>query len=356
MFYGTLKNQTIILIMDNTFFRNTLIELLDIDSPTGLYFDIENYILSFVREMGFTPNCMRKGGVWFDMGGDGDVLYIMSHCDTIGLVVNGINPDGTVQVTYIGGLRAHSSERANVRLYTKKGNVYTGTIQRTHSCVHSAPIGFNEEPANYDTNLCLVLDEKVCSKTEVEALGIQRGDIVALCPDFVFTDNGFIKSRFLDDKVNVALILTLINELHANEMKLKKHVIWGFTMYEELGHGGSWIPANVQDVMSVDIASSSITTTSTEDAVTIYTQDTRFPYHYGMLQELIKTAEASEIKYNLDMMYPKGGTDSDSTILAGYDVRHAAIGPGVIGSHGYERTHMDGILATYQLIKDYIVK
>lgn len=342
--------------MNVPFFKQKLIDLLNIDSPTGMYSDIESYIVSFLHDYGLKPNLMRKGGAWVDLGGVGDVLYIMVHCDTIGLVVNGINSDGTLKVTYIGGLRAHSSERANVRLYTKNGRMFTGTIQRIHSCVHSAPIGFNEQPANYDTNLCLMLDELLHTEKEVQELGIQKGDIIALTPDFIFTDNGFVKSRYLDDKVNVAIMLTLINELHQKCIELKKHVMIGFTMYEEIGHGGSWIPPGVQDVLSVDIALVGPTTTSKEDAVTIYTQDTRFPYHYGMLQELVETAETAGVRYNLDIMYPKGGTDSDSTILAGYDVRHAAIGPGVIGSHGYERAHLLGIQNTYQLLKNYIAK
>lgn len=342
--------------LDLSFFKTKLIELLEIDSPTGLYVKIEEYITSFVQEHGLTPNHMRKGGVWVDYGGDGDVLYIMVHCDTIGLVVNGLNTDGTIKVTYIGGLRAHSSERANVKLYTKSGDVFTGTIQRTHSCVHSAPLGFNEQPANYDSNLCLILDEIVKSDADVEKLGIQKGDIIALSPDYVFTKNGFIKSRFLDDKVNVALILSLIHELSACKAELKKHVVFGFTMYEEIGHGGSWIPSNVQDVLSVDIACVSPLTSSKEDAVTIYTQDMRFPYHYELLKELMETAEDNKINFSLDILYPKGGTDSDSTILAGYDVRHAAIGPGVIGSHGYERAHIQGIQATYELIWNYIIR
>ena len=342
--------------MDTSFFKSTLIELMDIDSTTGLYIEIENYIVSFLQNHGLCPNRLRKGGVWVDIGGQGDVLYIMSHCDTIGLAVNGINADGTIKVTNIGGLRAHLSERANVRLYTKKGDVYTGTIQRTHPCIQAAPIGFNEQPADYDANLCLILDEQVHSNKDVENLGVRRGDIVALFPDLVFTNNGFIKSRFLDDKVCVSLIMALIRELVMAEVKLKRHVIFGFTMYEEIGHGGSWIPLMAQDVMSVDIAPVGPTTKSTEDAVTIFTQDARFPYHYGMLKELIDAADASGVKYNLDMMYPKGGSDCDSSIIAGYDVRHAAIGPGVIGSHGYERTHIQGVLATFQLIRNYIIE
>lgn len=343
--------------MDIDFFKQSLVELLNIDSPTGLCNNIEEYIVSFLEKYNFSPNRMRKGGVWVDLGGDGDVLYIMVHCDTIGLVVNGINKDGTLKITYIGGLRAHSAERANVKVYTRKGNVYHGTIQRIHSSVHVAPLGVNDHPADYDSNLCLILDECVDSAQDVENLGIQVGDIVSLSPDYVFTDNGcYIKSRFLDDKVNVAISMALIKEIASNSTTLSKHVLWGFTVCEEVGHGGSWIPSNVQDVLSVDIAPVGPLRESRENQVTIYTQDARFPYHHDMIQELIEVAEQCGTRYNLDIMYPKGGTDSDSSIIAGHDVRHAAIGPGVVGCHGYERTSVDGILSTYQLIKNYIAK
>lgn len=342
--------------MNIDFFKQSLVELLNIDSPTGMCNNIEEYIVSFIQKYKFSPHRMRKGGVWVDLGGVGDVLYIMVHCDTIGLVVNGINQDGTLKITYIGGLRAYSSERANVKVYTRKGNVYHGTIQRIHSSIHVAPIGVNEQPADYDSNLCLILDEFVASAQDVENLGIQVGDIISLSPDYVFTDNGYVKSRFLDDKVNVAISMALIKEIALNSIALSKHVLWGFTVCEEVGHGGSWIPSGVQDVLSVDIAPVGPLRVSKENQVTIYTQDTRFPYHHDMIQELIEVAEQCGIRYNLDIMYPKGGTDGDSSIIAGHDVRHTAIGPGVIGSHGYERTNIDGILSTYQLIKNYITR
>lgn len=342
--------------MNLPFFKQTLVDLLNVDSPAGLNLEMEDHIVSFVQQYGLRANRMRKGGVWADMGGIGDTLYVMVHCDTVGLVVNGINADGTLKVTYIGGLRAHSSERANVRVHTREGNVFSGTIQRIHSCAPAAPAGFNEQPADYDTNLCLVLDELVDSDKGVEMLGIRKGDVIALAPDYVFTDNGFIKSRYLDDKVCVALMMSLIDDLMRGGVQLGRHLVVGFTMYEEVGHGGSWIPPGVQDVLSIDVAAVSPLTSSKEDAVTIYTQDSRSPYHYGMLQELMAVAERSGIDYNLDVMYPKGSTDSSSSIIAGHDVRHAAIGPGVRGIHGYERAYMTGLQNTYQLIREYVVK
>ena len=44
----------------------------------------------------------------------------------------------------------------------------------------------------------------------------------------------------------------------------------------------------------------------------------------------------------------------EATLHAGYDVRHGLIGPGVYASHGYERTHKEGVENTLNLIRYYL--
>jgi putative aminopeptidase FrvX len=55
-----------------------------------------------------------------------------------------------------------------------------------------------------------------------------------------------------------------------------------------------------------------------------------------------------------DIFTPHYGTDGDGSVLAGYDIRHGAIGPGTANSHGYERTHIDGLENTFKLLVQYI--
>ena len=56
----------------------------------------------------------------------------------------------------------------------------------------------------------------------------------------------------------------------------------------------------------------------------------------------------------MDIFTPHYGTDCEGSISAGYDIRFAAIGQGTANSHGYERTHIDGVKATYDLLMAYI--
>ena len=126
-------------------------------------------------------------------------------------------------------------------------------------------------------------------------------------------------------------------------------------MYEEINHGGAWIPEGTKDVLSLDIACVGPANTSDEKKVSIFAKDARFPYHYGMVNELIDAAEAAGIRYEVDVFTPSYGTDSDAAVVSGHDVRHGAIGPGTTGSHGYERTHLEGLKQTYLLLKEYIL-
>ena len=53
----------------------------------------------------------------------------------------------------------------------------------------------------------ILLDEPVSTKAETLALGIQTGDIIAMDPRTVITESGYIKSRFLDDKLSASILL-----------------------------------------------------------------------------------------------------------------------------------------------------
>ena len=62
----------------------------------------------------------------------------------------------------------------------------------------------------------IVPDEKVFSKADTEALGIMTGDIVCFCPRTTITKSGFIKSRFLDDKLSAAILMGYAKYLKDN--------------------------------------------------------------------------------------------------------------------------------------------
>ena len=183
---------------------------------------------------------------------------------------------------------------------------------------------------------------------------METGDIIALEPRCSFS-NGYLKSRFVDDKACAAVLLTAIRELSRRSLRPRRRVLACFAVYEEIGHGTTWLPEGVKDILAVDIAPTGPDQNSDERKVSIFAKDSRFPYHWGMTCELREAAIAAGVDYVMDVFTPHFGTDCDGSILAGHDLRHAAIGPGTANSHGHERTHVDGLRNTWALLMDYLL-
>lgn len=323
-------------------------KLLAIDSPTGYTGAVSAYLMEEYRRLGYSPELTRKGGVLVSLGGEGRGLMVAAHTDTLGGMVAGIKPDGRLKLTPIGGLNANNTETENCRLYTYSGICYTGTFQLENASVHVNP-DYQDTPRSFDT-MELVLDEPVSSAEEVKALGIQAGNYVCFDPRTVFTPSGYIKSRFLDDKLSAAILLGCAKYLKDNNIQLPRRVVQHITVFEETGHGGcASIAPDIEEFLSVDMGCVGKGLSCTEREVSICVKDSRGPYHYDMVQKLIRTAEAHQISYAADV-YPRYGSDADAALGAGHDLRHGLIGPGVYASHGYERSHKDGVENTLKLL------
>ena len=249
-------------------------------------------------------------------------------------------------------MRAENGETENVRVYTRSGKVYEGTLQLCNASVH-----VNGEYAKtnrtFDTTEIL-LDENVSSAEETRALGIETGDIVCFDPRTRVTDSGYIKSRFLDDKLSVGILLGFAKYLRDEKKTLLRRTYVHVTVYEEVGFGGSAsVPEGVTESISVDMGCVGDGLACTERQVSICAKDSGGPYSYAVVGKLIDAAKREGADYAVDV-YPYYGSDVEATLRAGYDIRHGLIGSGVYASHGYERSHMDGVLNTLKTIKGYL--
>ena len=327
--------------------------LLAVDSTTSHYEAIEALTAEILNELGYACTPTHKGGLIADIGGEGDPLVVTAHLDDIGLMVRRINADGTLNVCPVGGLYPFYCMTENVRIYTREGKVFTGCVCRTPNSVHVTEEELRVVAPDFRTNVCVVLDEDVNSAADTRALGIETGDMIALEPRYTYA-NGYVKSRFVDDKACVAVLLTAIKAMKENGLVPCRKVYAYFAAYEEIGHGTSWLPEGVKDVLAIDIAPTGPDQNSNEHKVSIFAKDSRFPYPWGFTNELRMTAIEAGVDYVMDVFTPHYGSDGDTSIVAGHDIRHAAIGPGTANSHGYERTHVDGLRATFELLTAYL--
>lgn len=328
--------------------------LLAIDSPSGFTEKAALWVKNAFERLGFPAQITTKGGVLADLGGadTGDGLLLEAHTDTLGGMVCRIKGDGRLQLTKIGGMRAENGEAENVRVYTREGRNYEGTLQLCNASVHVNG-GYGDTKRDFDTTE-VVLDEDVKSAEDVRKLGIEVGDFVCFDPRTRRTESGYLKSRFLDDKLSVGILLGFAKYLADNRITLPRRTYVHVTVYEEVGHGGAAsVPAGVTEAISVDMGCVGEGLSCTERQVSICAKDSGGPYSYEVVGKLITTAKQTGADYAVDV-YPHYGSDVEATLNAGHDLRHGLIGPGVYASHGYERSHIDGVYNTLKLLCGYL--
>lgn len=330
-------------------------ELLAIDSPSGFTDGAVRYVKDEFESLGFSARITEKGGVLVDLGGEDSPeggLLLEAHTDTLGGMVAELKANGRLRITNLGGMRAENAECENVRVYTRGGNVYEGTLQLINPSIHVNG-QYADTKRTFDTTE-IVLDEDVTSADELKNLGLEVGDIVAFDPRTRVTSSGYIKSRFLDDKLSVGILLGFARYVADGKITLPRHTYVHVTVYEEVGHGGSAsVPEGVTEAISVDMGCVGQGLNCTEKQVSICAKDSHGPYSYSVVGKLIEAAKAESADYAVDV-YPFYGSDVEATLSAGYDIRHGLIGAGVYASHGYERSHKDGVKNTLLVLKGYL--
>ncbi len=328
--------------------------LLAIDSPSGYTAAAAKWVQEAFGALGFDAVITRKGGVLIDLGGKDaeDGLLLEAHADTLGAMVAQIKGDGRLKLTSLGGMNPNNAETENVRVHTRDGKVIEGTCQLCNASVHVNG-DYSGAKRSWDS-VEIVLDEDVKSAADVRALGVEVGDIVCFDPRTKRTASGYLKSRFLDDKLSVGILLGFAKYLHDNAIVPERRVWVHVTVYEEVGHGGSAsVPAGVTEAISVDMGCVGYGLQCTEKQVSICAKDSGGPYSYDVTTKLIAAAKATQADYAVDV-YPFYGSDVEATLRSGVDIRHGLIGAGVYASHGYERSHIDGVHNTLLVLKGYL--
>ena len=329
-------------------------ELVKTPSPTGYTKKSEAYLIDQFEKLGYKPYQTQKGNVVVPINpGTENGLLMSAHVDTLGLMVRSIKSNGRLRVTTLGGFPLSYVEQENVKIMTRSGKEYTGVMRLNNPAVHGSQDP--KEAKRDDQNMEVVIDEIVNSAEETEALGISAGDFISLNPRFR-VDNGFVKSRHLDDKASAGVLLALAKAIKEENIKINRPLYFAFTVYEEVGHGAaSGHPQGITDMIAVDMGVVYDDLKTDETKVSICAKDSSGPYNFDLTNELIEIAKANEIDYAIDI-YPHYGSDASAAVASANDFRHALVGSGVAASHGYERTHLRGLEGLYTLLKAFVEK
>lgn len=330
-----------------------LTKLLSINSPTGYTTNAVSFLRETIEDIGYETMTTPKGNLIVQVDGENAEVTrgLSAHVDTLGLMVRSINSDGTLSLTKLGGPLTPTLDGEYCDIITRDDKVYTGTILSKSPSIHVFKDASTKE-RDID-NLIVKLDERVESKEDVENIGIQNGDIVAYDPKVVITDSGFIKSRFLDDKASVAVLVSILKMMKQEEVTPSTNLKFIFSTYEEVGHGAAWIPEDITELLAVDMGCIGLDLECTEYDVSICAKDSSGPYDYDMTTKLMNFAKEKALNYAVDI-YPMYGSDASAAMSGGANIKAALIGPGVASSHGMERTHIDALENTFELISEYI--
>ena len=323
-------------------------------SPSGFTGKAVAWLKQQFETLGYSTVITTKGGLMVDLGGKNaeDGLMLAAHADTLGGMVAEIKGSGRLRLTNLGGMKADNGEAENVRVYTRDGSIYEGTLQLCNASVH-VNSDYSTAKRSFDTTE-VVLDEDVSSAADTRKLGIEVGDLVCFEPRTRKTASGYLKSRFLDDKLSVGILLSFAKYLADNKIIPERRTYLHITVYEEVGHGCSGsLPAGVTEAISVDMGCVGDGLQCTEKQVSICAKDSGGPYNYEVVGKLIAAAKKTNASYAVDI-YPHYGSDVEAALSAGFDIRHGLIGPGVYASHGYERSHMDGVYNTLKVLCGYL--
>lgn len=332
-------------------------KILAVDSPSGFCRDAMQIVCDCAKGNGFDFSWTNKGCGVITLPGAGEdnaaggTIGVCAHVDTLGAMVRSIDEKGLLRFTAVGGPVLPTLDGEYCRIRTREGKVYTGTFLSLSPAAHVHPDSATR--ARDLENMAVRVDEVVRKKEDVQALGICPGDYIFIDPKTEVTQSGFLKSRFIDDKGSVAILMTLMDALRSEGRRPARTTKLFISNFEEVGHGASFIPADITELLAVDMGCIGLDLSCTEYDVSICAKDSSGPYDYGMVSRLVELARENAIDYAVDI-YPAYGSDVGAARSAGYDIRGALIGTGVHASHGMERTHVRGMENTLRLLMAYL--
>ena len=331
-------------------------DLVELDSTVGYYPQIHAWLRDWLEARGYQMTVDHKATAYVKVPGQSSQkpVCLGAHLDTIGLIVRGFNEDGTLRVRQLGGINYHSLEGETCRVHCRDGRTLDGQVICNKHSVHV----FEEcrtTPRDED-NMSVSLIADVKDPEDARGLGVTQGAIVSIDPHFQAFDNGYIVSRHIDDKGAVAVLLDLLDQLAQVGQKPAYDTLFAFPIYEEIGHGGAYVPDEVDEYVALDITLLGPDYDGDEHSVGVIVSDHKGPYDWDLSNQLIRCAQEAcdEGRWNTQVCFHYS-TDANAAYVLGNNLRRGAFGMACLNTHGRERCHVDALVQTQKLAYAYLM-
>ncbi|MFW7377411.1 MAG: osmoprotectant NAGGN system M42 family peptidase [Oligoflexus sp.] len=341
-------------ILDEAFLLDTLTGLLAIPSPAGYTDGVVHFMAKKLQELGIEYELTRRGAMRATLPGkiSSPDRAVVAHLDTLGAMVKNLKDNGRLEITPIGYWSSRFAEGGRVTIFKDDGSA-RGTVLPLKASGHTFNTEIDTQPVCW-SNVEVRVDECVHSKADLVAHGFHVGDFIAFDPILEITANGFINSRYLDNKAGVASLLTAAKAILDNKAQLPVDCHLLFTISEEVGSGASAIlHGDIAEMVSIDNATPAPGQNSSDFGVTISIKDSSGPFDWHLTKKLIEICKKKNIDHSRDV-FRYYRCDAASAIEAGNDLRTALLCFAADASHGYERTHKNSLLSLCYLVYEYM--
>lgn len=342
--------------IDPQYLIDTLHECVEVESPVGYYPEVHAWLRDTLADLGYEMTVDNKATAYVRVPGKSGekTVCIGAHLDTIGLVVRGFNDDGTLRVRQLGGINYASIEGETCLVHCRDGRTVAGQVICNHHSVHVWAEAKTDARTEDTMSVSLIADVK--SPEDARALGVTEGAMIGIDPHFEAFDNGYIVSRHIDDKGSVAVLLDVLRWLKETGEKPAYDTLFAFPIYEEIGHGGAYVPEDVSEYVALDITLIGPDYDADEHSVGVAASDAHGPYDWDLTNRLIAQAGAAcdEGRWNVQVCF-HFSTDAMAAYVKGADLYAAAFGPACLNTHGRERCHVDAIVETERLCRAYVL-
>ena len=340
--------------IDYAYLQETMLHLLAIPSPVGLTDGAVRYTAGRLDALQVPYEITRRGAIRATLRGrePQPARAVVTHLDTLGAMVREIKPNGRLGIAPIGHWSARFAEGSRLTVFTDYLQL-RGTCLPLKTSGHAFGIEIDTQPVGWD-HVEVRVDVPATSAAEIERAGVHVGDWIAFDPQTEVQPNGYINSRYLDDKAAVAALLTACKAVRDHDLPLAVDVHPLFTITEEVGSGASAaLHGEIAEMVSLDISIAAPGQNTSEHAATICVQDMSGPFDYHLTHKLIALAREHGIAHRRDV-FRYYRSDSAAAVEAGNDIRTALIGFGGDASHAQERTHRDALIALTRLVMAYM--